>query len=45
MTCREQHLDRYLEGQGHIMTLQQKRVRPITGSKYRLQPEINYKWQ
>jgi len=26
----EQHLGRYLEGQGHSMTLQQKRVRPIT---------------
>jgi len=28
--CREQHLGRYLEGQGHSITLQQKRVRPIT---------------
>jgi len=28
--CREQYLGRYLEGQGHSMTLQQKRVRPIT---------------
>jgi len=28
--CREQHLGRYLEGQGHSMTLQQNRVRPIT---------------
>jgi len=28
--CRMQHLGRYLEGQGHSMTLQQKRVRPIT---------------
>jgi len=25
-----QHLSRYLEGQGHSMTLKQKRVRPIT---------------
>jgi len=30
MTCREQHLGRYLEGQRHSMTLQQKLVRPIT---------------
>jgi len=30
MTCRAQHLGRYLEGQGHSMTLQQNRVRPIT---------------
>jgi len=30
MTCRAQHLDRYLEGQGHSMTLQQNCVRPIT---------------
>jgi len=28
--CRKQHLGRYLEGQGHSMTLQQKRVRPKT---------------
>jgi len=28
--CREQHLGRYLEGQGHSMTLQQNRVRSIT---------------
>jgi len=28
--CREQHLGRYLEGQGHSMTLQQNHVRPIT---------------
>jgi len=28
--CRKQHLGRYLEGQGHSMTLQQKRVWPIT---------------
>jgi len=28
--CFVQHLGRYLEGQGHSMTLQQKRVRPIT---------------
>jgi len=28
--CRAQHLDRYLEGQGHSMTLQQNRVRPVT---------------
>jgi len=28
--CRAQHLGRYLEGQGHSMTLQQNRVRPIT---------------
>jgi len=25
-----EHLGRYIEGQGHIMTLQQKSVRPIT---------------
>jgi hypothetical protein len=30
VTWREQHLGRYLEGQGHSMTLQQNRVRPIT---------------
>jgi len=29
-TCRVQHLGPYLEGQGHSMTLQQNRVRPIT---------------
>jgi len=29
-TCRAQHLGRYLEGQGHSMTLQQNRVRSIT---------------
>ena len=28
--CCEQHLGRYLEGQGYSMTLQQNRVRPIT---------------
>jgi len=28
--CRAQHLGCYLEGQGHSMTLQQNRVRPIT---------------
>ena len=28
--CRAQNLSRYLEGQGHRMTLQQNRVRPIT---------------
>ena len=28
--CRKQHLGRYLGSQGHSMTLQQKRVRPIT---------------
>jgi len=27
--CRAQHLGQYLEGQGHSMTLQQNRVRPI----------------
>jgi len=30
MTCHAQHLGCYLEGQGHSMTLQQNRVRPIT---------------
>jgi len=30
MTCRAQHFGRYLEGQGHRMTLQRNRVRPIT---------------
>jgi len=30
MTCCTQHLGSYLEGQGHAMTLQQKRVRQIT---------------
>jgi len=30
MMCREQHLGRYLEGQGHSMTLQQNHVWPIT---------------
>ena len=29
-TCRAQHLSRYLEGQGHSMTLQQNCVRSIT---------------
>jgi len=29
-TCRVQNLDCYLLGQGHSMTLQQNRVRPIT---------------
>jgi hypothetical protein len=29
-TCRTQHLGRYLEGQGHNMTLQQNSVHPIT---------------
>jgi len=29
-TCRVQHLDPYLEGEDHSMTLQQNRVRPIT---------------
>jgi len=29
MTCHAQHFGRYLEGQGHSMTLQQKCVRPI----------------
>jgi len=28
--CRAHYLGRYLEGQGHSMTLQQNRVRPIT---------------
>jgi len=28
-TCHAQHLGHYLEGQGHSMTLQQNRVRPI----------------
>jgi len=30
MACHAQHLGRYLEGQGHSLTLQQNRVRPIT---------------
>jgi len=30
MMCCAQHLGRFLEGQGHSMTLQQKRVWPIT---------------
>ena len=30
MTCRAHYLGHYLEGQGHSMTLQQNRVRPIT---------------
>jgi len=30
MTCRAQNLGRYLEGQGHSMTFQQNRFRPIT---------------
>ena len=30
MTCRAQRLGRYLEGQGHSMTLQHNRVRSIT---------------
>jgi len=30
MTCRKQYLGRYLEGQGHSMTLLQNRVWPIT---------------
>jgi len=28
-TCRLQHLGRYLEGQGHSITVQQNRVWPI----------------
>jgi len=28
--CHAQHLGRYLEGQGHSMTLQQNSVRPTT---------------
>jgi hypothetical protein len=28
--CRAQHLGCYLEGQGHSMTLNKNRVRPIT---------------
>jgi hypothetical protein len=28
--CHTQNLGNYLEGQGHSMTLQQNRVRPIT---------------
>ena len=28
--CRAQNLGRYLEDQGHSMTLQQNRVRPIS---------------
>ena len=30
MTCCAQHLGRFIEGQGHSMTLQQNRVRTIT---------------
>jgi len=30
MTCRAQYLGRYLEGQGHSMTLHHNRVRSIT---------------
>jgi len=30
MTCRAQQFNRYLEGQGHIMTVQQNRVPTIT---------------
>jgi len=30
MTCRAWHLGPYLEGQGHSVTLQQNRVRPVT---------------
>jgi len=30
MTCRKHYLGRYPEGQGHSMTLQQKRVRSMT---------------
>ena len=30
MTCCKQNFGRYLEGQGHSMTLQHNRVRPIT---------------
>jgi len=30
MACRAQHLGRYYEGQGHSMTFQHNRVRPIT---------------
>jgi len=29
-TCRAQYLGRFLKGQGHIMTLKQNCVRPIT---------------
>ena len=34
MTCRAQHLGRYLEGQGHSMTLQHNRVRSIISLLY-----------
>jgi len=30
MACGAEHMGRFLEGQGHNMTLQQKRVWPIT---------------
>ena len=30
MTCSAKHLGQYLEGQGHSLTFQQNRVRPIT---------------
>jgi len=30
MTCCKQHFGRYLEGQGHSMTLKHNHVRPIT---------------
>ena len=30
MMCRAQHLGRYLEGQGHSITLQLNRIRPLT---------------
>jgi len=43
-TCHAQHLGRYLEGQGHSMTLQQNRVRPIT-SLFEVDFEtISQKW-
>jgi hypothetical protein len=44
MTCREQHLGRFLEGQGHSITLQQNRVLPITSLLKSDFKNISQKW-
>jgi len=42
-TCQVQHLGRYLEGQGHSMTLKQNRVRPIWSQILKIF-NISQKW-
>ena len=43
-TCRAQNLGRYIEGQGHSMTLQQNRVWPITLFEVGFRKYILQKW-